>query len=369
MDTVKLRIFVPDISPIIKNSIPCEYKNYRGGWEPNTQWIITTPKNSDQGYFPRIDIMKWFHTPERPYAISVQLSVPKMLYGNNLIEVDEADLERITTLIADKVTAITTIRISPDDIANAEVARIDYSKNIISHSAGFTRNVIDLMAKQNITKRFDLTTTDYSRDGHGMKYHCKSYEFAIYDKRVDLQKEGLGRTRMLSAETTDNRKELMRFIDKSGLHVLRIEARFIGSRSIKCMLSKYSGIPCARSPTFAKLFNMELAQTVVVAKWEEYTKDADLLALDVDMPYEIWVNQLMNGSTMIRSLAASGLQQIVRQVGTRKVRAVVDEFGKSNSWRSLERLLDNLPRSRTGSILEVDKALERFEIIKSVNNY
>jgi hypothetical protein len=300
------------------------------------------------------------------YALYVELSLPKLLYGNNLFEITNDDYPRLLSMLQDSIHTITSMWFNLDDISQAVITRWDIGKNIVSSMAGFTLDVLDLMSKQDISRRFDLTSQTYikddrTEDGHGIRYHTKTREFVLYDKKQDMIKEGRGVTRMLGTNATSKRKLLIKKLDDMGLSALRLEMRYRDTKTIRNILRDV-GSP--RSPTFRELFDSDLVKKIVNHEWEKHTQNIAVAELDKDEPYEIVTNLLKAGVNVHKALEALGLQQVINQEGVRKYRTLIDTYGLRHSWPATKQLLNSYPKTRNESIQIVDEALKEFRPIK-----
>ena len=181
LDTIKLcvpieqcainspKVFKPSLNAFIRKNI---------------KYICNPSKNSSlQGeYQPKLTLIKDFDNNNNLF---IEFSAPKIVFGNNFDELETTDFEKVLYKLHDKLK-ILDIEIPLEVLRNAKVSAIHYSKNIELKNAQCV-NLIEVISKLDISKRFDVTKTDYKNGGQLVRFHTNSYELAFYDKISDLQ--------------------------------------------------------------------------------------------------------------------------------------------------------------------------------------
>lgn len=231
------------------------------------------------GYKPRLTLIKKPFT-ERAKAIflRIEFSAPKLLYGNNFVELRGHDdfLPVLTALHT--ALASMGIEVSLETLKTANVSAIHYSKNILLERETPCFLLIRELEKLDLSAKLDLTQTDFRNSGQMVKYHASTYEIALYDKVKDLQQASkYGDKR--SAEI-DNASQLDLLNNLKLPEVLRFEIR-LKSRKLKPLLAQ---IGHAGPLSFQNLFNASLSRAILLHFWNQITDGLYLLNLNADDP-------------------------------------------------------------------------------------
>lgn len=231
------------------------------------------------GYKPRLTLIKKPFT-ERTKAIflRVEFSAPKLLYGNNFVELRGHD-DFIPVLTAlHTALASMGIEVSLETLKSASVSAIHYSKNILLERETPCFLLIRELEKLDLSARLDLTQTDFRNSGQMIKYHASTYEIALYDKVKDLQQASkYGDKR---STEIDNGSQLDLLNSLKLPEVLRFEIR-LKSRKLKPLLAQ---IGHTGPLTFQNLFNASLSRAILLHFWNQITDGLYLLNLNADDP-------------------------------------------------------------------------------------
>jgi hypothetical protein len=142
-------------------------------------------------YFPQVHIVErlrmgrggWCVYPSSRRLV-VQVSLPKLLYGASIFDLDE----RLISLAAKRLSealAELKIGVTPEEVLNAIVQRVDYSKILkISPSFGTTSRVLRELAPYDLKQSSDFNRSHYhdGRDGFYLKFFNSSRGLVLYDK-------------------------------------------------------------------------------------------------------------------------------------------------------------------------------------------
>lgn len=116
------------------------------------------------GYKPRLTLIKKPFT-ERAHAIilRIEFSAPKILYGNNFVELrGHDDFMPVLTALHTALASM-GIEVTVEILKTASVSAIHYSKNI---------PLIRELEKLDLFAKLDLTQTDFRNSGQMVKYHA-----------------------------------------------------------------------------------------------------------------------------------------------------------------------------------------------------
>lgn len=148
-------------------------------------------------YFPQVHLIERLKRTSRgmvPHAriLAVQVSLPKLVFGASIFDMDERLLPVAAQKLADALAEI-KIGVKPEDILEAVVVRVDYSKILkISASYGKTGRILRALAPYDMKQSSDFNRRDYhdGRDGFYVKFYNSSRGFVIYDKFDEILTNG-----------------------------------------------------------------------------------------------------------------------------------------------------------------------------------
>ncbi|MCL4386307.1 MAG: hypothetical protein M1326_08360 [Cyanobacteria bacterium] len=139
-------------------------------------------------YKPRLTITKRISKGLIDIPLKIELSLPKLLFGNNFDELSDTYFDEIIVKLRSTLEEMAII-IKDIDLIEASVSSVHYSKNIALTDYSTCSMVINELNKINLTKRLDIDKTSYRNEGQVIHYHCNSFEIAIYDKIKDLSQK------------------------------------------------------------------------------------------------------------------------------------------------------------------------------------
>lgn len=226
-------------------------------------------------------------------TLKIELSLPKLLFGNNFQELRQKDFDAVTQkLVATlSVMGVTT---NVEALEHAPVSAIHYGKNIQLTDGSTPYHFISKIKEANITLTRDTNQTDFRNEGHCYKWHCNAYEVLFYDKIKDLEK---AKTSVKRAIEKDSAVQLHLFDalrKKKKFEVLRMEVRLNKRTKIKQL---FEGLNIKSDLTLKSLFKPATAKKVLLHYLDEletqrpalldmrFTNDKSLLtALVVNNP-------------------------------------------------------------------------------------
>jgi len=284
-------------------------------------------------YKPRLTIIK---RGNRIY-LKIEFSVPKLLFGNNLDEVEEADFEEVASRLR-KIIEQMGVRLWTHEIENAEVLRFDPSKNI-PLSKGYTSSfVIRELSKINLNQKFDLERVSFRNDGESIQLYANRHSLVLYDKIKDLNKPA---KRAIDKNQTNHQKNLFEYIkkDRKNLEILRIEIRLSYKNKMKEILKK---VGFTDNPIFKNIFKKDLCQKIVNLYWQEFFGKNLFLFSVSNNPQIILQKILMRyPKTNIRTaVMLVGLNQLCKdEEGIRGFRSIAKNYKPKFNWVMLSNYL------------------------------
>lgn len=362
IDTIRLTLdktmfWISDISKFEKNTM----NSSRGYYT-----LVQNPTKSGL-YKPRLTLSHRFNCSKRfEETLAMELSLPKLLYGNNFDELTIDDFDPVTKLLQSRLKEM-GVMIFTKVLENAPVSAIHYSKNIPLTDGTTPHYLIGKIKEANIKLSLDVNQTDYRNDGYSYKWHANSYEVAFYDKIKDLE---TAKNSEKKAIENDNTLQLGLFSTLKKikqLEILRMEVR-LNKRQKIGQLFRTLGIQTEL--TYKNLFNPTMSQKILLHYLDEL--ESKRLAL---FDYKPTTSKALLADLIIRNpklglkrtIQLYGLKQIFDTIGPRELRVM---FGNYNP-RSWYRLIAEAKKIKLPTIKDpldvIRKNLICFEPLKLVD--
>jgi hypothetical protein len=259
MDTIKTLIAFRDFTIInperfggIAQVKRFEKANVYGNASMTCPAVITS-KEKEQGYFPRIALVcNPFNINQSFTNLSIEFSIPKLLFNNNIEEVKNSDFQAVIERLREKLL-ILGVDVNEEILKKAYVQRIDYSKNFLIKS-----NIIEFLynfTKIAIDPRLGGINRDYQRGGTGIKFYTKLYHIIVYDKIAEINKSlQYSDSRSLTKDNYSQR-EIVEMLKEKDIKLIRYEVSLKRKKMKKLLPIK--------DFTFENVFNTELAKQVL----------------------------------------------------------------------------------------------------------
>lgn len=364
IDTVILAI--PYSSITTTSDAPPWLLNKRyAGYE---QHIITkTPSHKKDG-IKRPTIRKIRSGPN--WFLQIEISLPKLLYTNNVDEVSETDFDSVLNTLQTRLRDFGILVLIPT-LKQASVSAFHPSKNILL-AEGYTSNgVLTELGKINLTKRMDLTGYKFDVDGKSLQIYTKAHSLVIYDKVADLRKD---RARAIDKDQTYMQLPLFHELKKTKTEVLRIEVRLSDKKKMNSTLIA-NGFP--KNPTFEQVFQHDLCKTIVNNYWHDIIADNNLFIFNIQTnPKQTLKKLLLKFPTMKpkEAIHLVGLDQLCRdENGVRELRQMIEKRTAKNNWynqtsKAIQKLnsIQDIADCQ-GWVRQVNDQLKSFEALKIYN--
>ncbi len=220
-------------------------------------------------YFPQVSIMYdqrlikgsgGKFTDEK--RLLVQVSLPKLIYGISIFDIDNRFLPLIASKLKDVLAEI-KIGVSEQAISMAIVHRIDYSKMLkISPSYGSTAAIIRALSEHDRKQSSDFNKVSYhhGKDGFYLKFFNSSQGFVIYDKLEEICANG---------STLVEREIRQRYAQgKFQRGALRMELSLQLKQTVEATLRKY--YPNKKKDfTLGEALRTDISQAVLLRSFEQ----------------------------------------------------------------------------------------------------
>ncbi len=318
-------------------------------------------------YKPRLTLTNRFnHTGSFEASLKIELSLPKLLYGNNFDELKDSDFESVSNKLQERLQEM-GVHVFKHLLIKALVSAVHYSKNIPLTDGTTPYHFIKKIREANITQALDANQTDFRNDGHSFKWHCNSYEVAFYDKIKDLEFSKKSTKRAIEK---DNIMQLGLFDalqKRKPFEVLRMEVR-LNKRQKISQVFKRLGIDS--EVTFQSVFDSKKSQLVLSYYLVEVEKQRSaLLDRTYNDPQTLLADIVISNPKLKarQALQVFGLKQAFDKIGMRELRKILNRLS-DRSWYRLVNTIKQVKLAKKNDTFGViRKHLLSFEPLKLAN--
>lgn len=285
-------------------------------------------------YKPRLTLTKRFNCSSRfEQTLSIELSLPKLLYKNNFDELQDSDFPTIIDLLT-SILSTMGIKIFSQTLSSAPVSTIHYSKNIPLTDGSTPHYLISKIKEANISLALDVNQTDYRNDGHSYKWHTNSYEVAFYDKIKDLEAAKKSDKRAIERGSTLQLNFFEGIKRRKMLEVFRMEVRLNNRQKIKQL---FKTLKVDKELTFQNLFSSDISQPVLLHYLNELERQRPkLLDYRATDQKALLADLIINNPEIgvVRTIQLFGLKNAFDAVTPRELRIMFGKYS-DRSWYRL----------------------------------
>jgi len=295
-----------------------------------------SPHDKQTGrYFPRLTgyrrkngKLEWEST------LKIEFSAPKLIYENNVDELRENQFEAVAEALRDRLSRMGVI-ITLENLKNAEVRAVHYSKNIELKNGYTSQYVISELGKINLNKRFDLTRARYMNDGQSLYAYTQAHSLVIYDKVADLIR---GKKRSIDKEQTAKQMSLFEPLAKieQPREILRIEARLSQKQKLN---SLFKQLGFAKDPTFKDVFSVKISKAVLLHYWDTMVAENSVALFAYSLTTKDLLKQVLLARKSAKGKTAiylTGLLLLAREgSGLRELRTMLAKKTNDRTWYRL----------------------------------
>lgn len=337
----------------------------RGGLSFSTQNPTTDDKRNGI-YKPRLTVVR------RPLkglgyqnTLYAELSLPKLIYGNNFDELTSNDFDLVIAAIKNVLKDMGVMVLS-SQLPDAHLSAIHFGKNFILDDFTTPYTYISELKKIDFSKVLDINQTDYRNGGLNYKIHSNLFEFAFYDKLKELQQSKLSPNRSIDDDDYCQ-LSLLDYIEKldqksKPFEVLRLEMRLNNRRCIKKTLKK-SGLN--ENTTFRSLFDQSLAKKLLMSYFDQMLEQY-IPVYENSSPLYIF-NQLKIDNPLekpAKLLELATAQSIIGQTSVREFRNMIND----KNWYRLKKNLQIITVSKHNNYLyRLRDQLDTFKKVRLID--
>jgi len=333
-------------------------QGYFPEWIPQSKtksyakWIKNMPKQKEKTdpYYPRLTAYKrWSKNDSIIPIINIEFSIPKLIYKNNLDEVEEKDFNRVIETLKKRLYEMGEV-IEKKELEYAVISSFHPSKNIALADGYRAYGVIKELSKINLTKKLELTKVNFKNDGKALQMYAINHSIVFYDKIADLNQN---KKKAVDKDQTIFQKSLFEEIkiNLPTLEILRLEIRLSKKQKMNAVM-KHLGFE--ENPTFKDIFKNDVCQKIVRWYWEEIIKGENLFIFELENNPSKLLKDILRKNPKIRlskAINLVGLSVLCKDCGIRGLRDISEKHIKQRNWYSVSNNIKQLNEISDGKPL------------------
>jgi hypothetical protein len=358
IDTIKLVVTLP--KPLRRNGINFEpsldsvREDYHGYFRAVLNPSAAHRRNGT--YRPRLT---YTQRSSSMRELAIEMSLPKLLYGNNFDEVADADFNKIIDKLVLSLRSL-GIWIFPHQLKAADVRKIDFCKNLIFRDYTSVSSIIKDVRSANIKKIYDIQNTNFRNGGYVYHIHTNSLDVALYDKIADLKQARVSEKRAIETGNYMQLSLLDELDKKSPISVARFEVRLNGKVKIRNELNKCS-IKLEKL-SFDNLFNQNVCRKVLLLHWQNIFDSIPKIPLDSDTPEKLFLEIIKDENVKPRqALSMLGYALLTKDEDQRYLRNIIDEKFGRHVWNRLKDLRAPPDKSQLKTLLAITTIIDEMK--------
>lgn len=334
--------------------------------------FVNNPTSTDYKnkiYKPRLTIYERINrNGKQEIKLRIEFSAPKLIYGNNIDEVEEKDFKQIISTLKERLSLCGVVT-SKDAIINAIVPVVHFSKNIALDDYSTPTMIIRDLGKIDLTKRLELNRTHFRNEGHALYFDANNHSIILYDKIADIikpKRKAVDKDKTLvQLELFEQYKKL-----KKPNEILKFEIRLTHQQKLCSVLQKMGFY---KELTFKNIFNEQLAKKTINYYWQEYFVKQSHILRYLDKEPEKMLQQIIKSAkkriSTKNALALLGFMLTAQANGTRSLREIIENNYTTRSWYRLRDWFNAcLKRDKSEQVFyikTISEELKKFKPIKA----
>lgn len=317
-------------------------------------------------YFPRLTGYKRRFSQNS--NVRIEFSAPKLLYLNNLDELEDKDFPKVIDALQDRLKTM-GVRVFKSILENAPVSSVHFSKNILLQDGYTSNHLISEMNKVNLRKSFDFAKTRFMNDGQSLYAHTTAHQLVIYDKISDLNKS---KKRAIDKEQTLYQRSLFEELNKKSelQEVIRFEIRINHKQKLNQLLQS---LGYQKNLVFKQVFNAEMSKKVVTDYWKKLIKERNLGLFSISVSIKDVLRTLFLADRHLKPKQAIyllGLFMLAKdENGMRQLRTIISKQSHDRTWyriaKDIQQASELITKNKVRDwVTQIDKNLEEFKPYK-----
>jgi hypothetical protein len=315
-------------------------------------------------YRPRLTLIKRMTRKEDEIPLKIEFSAAKMLYGNNVNELEEKDFEKVIVNLH-KIMKEMGVLVEYEELRNAKVSAFHPSKNIELTNGYSSSFVITEIRKIDVSKKMDLNRDSFRNSGQSLQFYTNSHSLVVYDKVHDLKKP---ENRAIDKDQNFLQLSLFETLTKEKKkEILRMEVRIAKKVKMNAML-KQLGIPI--DPTFKDVFKKNVCQKILLTYWNEIITSKNMFLFENENNPKKTLDRIFKNKPTIspkEALYLIGLKVLCKE-GVRDMRGVIERYATPRTWYRIAKDLKFLDEISSKTyhdwVRQIGSSIENFEPYK-----
>lgn len=360
IDTVKIAVPYPNrpewLDKVVKK---VNFDASSGLW---TTTIRPSKAYKHEGiYLPRLLYVEQPATKirEKTYTLNIELSLPKLFYGNNFNELTDDLFSAVVNRLSKRLRTVYGVSISPSEIKQAPLSRVDYSKNIIFTDRTPVSTIIDAIASADVSKTYDQKRTSFKNGGQIYHIHANSIDVVMYDKVADLKQAKVSDKRSFEDDNYSQLDVLDELDKHKNITIPRWEIRLNNKRRI---LKELKAIGASDDLSFSHLFNSDISRKVMLLHWQNILDRIHVTETVADTATQILISHKQANPDMKFARASElTLMKLLRKEarGERAVRNIVEGLFGTPQYNRLKKMTRDPPsKTRLKDLLHITETLK-----------
>jgi hypothetical protein len=266
------------------------------------------------------------------YELAIELSLPKLMHGNNFTELIDADFDAIVKKLSETLRQTYSVWVLPHILEQASVRKIDYSKNIVFTDRTPVSVIIGNIRTADISKTYDVQNTDFKNGGHIYHIHTNSLDIAFYDKVADLHQEKISPKRSYEKDGYVQMDLLEELEKKKKVSVARMEVRINGLVKLR---QELKAIGIENNTTFKELFSADISKKILLRHWGNVFDKIPKIPLDSDTPESLFINitKANPALTLTQAMAVAHYQEMLKYNDERYIRNIAEGLFNPSQYK------------------------------------
>lgn len=317
-------------------------------------------------YFPRLTGYKRQFSQEA--NVRMEFSAPKLLYLNNLEELENKDFPKVIEALQDRLKTMGVI-VTKLVLQNASVSSVHFSKNIVLQDGYTVSHLISEMNKVNLRKSFDFAKTRFINNGESLYAHATSHQLVIYDKVSDLNKD---KKRAIDKDQTVYQRSLFAELNtkEEPQEIIRFEIRLSQKQKMNKVLEV---LGYQKNPVFKQVFSTEMSKKVVTDYWKKLIKERNLGLFSLAVSVKDILRILFLADKKLKPKQAIyllGLFLLAKdENGMRQLRTIIAKRSHDRTWyriaKDMQQASELITKNRLRNwVTQIDKNLDEYKPYK-----
>lgn len=341
-------------------------------WTPQSKtkgyakWVKNMPdKKGFSSYYPRLTAYNRGSEKSRVNTmVNIEFSVPKLLYKNNLDEVEEKDFSIVIKTLHARLFEMGEV-ISEAELARASIRAFHPSKNIVLRDGYRAYGVMKEISKINLTKKLELTKVNFKNDGNAIQMYAINHSIVFYDKIADLNQ-----TKKKAVDKDQTTEQLSLFAEIKSktpkLEVLRLEIRICKKQKIDSLMRVLN---LKENPTFVDIFRKDVCQKVVRYFWETIIKGENTFLFEFDTSPSHLLKDIITREPKIKlskAINLVGLSLLCKDCGIRNLRSITEKHISQRNWYQISnniKLLNRITERKSlhNWVKQIEDSIKEFK--------